>query len=383
MGIENLVNKLNKDAGKNVISGATEILDLPRIPFGSLSLDLESGGGVPVGRITSFVGEESTGKSVLALKVVAEFQKKYPDQDILWIDAEGAFDWTWAKALGVDVDDPKLYVMRPEWMEQAYDAALLATEENVGLIIIDSLAAMSPKDEMEESIEKFTVGLAARLHRKMFRKFQSAVNDAGNDVPSTLIYINHLNEKVGGQSRPGMPPALMEPGGRALRFFPSLKVMLKTGDVFPKPKPGHDEDTAPKAKELKFHITKNKTAPPLRRGHVWFYFDTLDSIRPKGSFDRIEEIIRYALKYGVVTRVNKSVYAMPDPDTGEAMTFRGSGAVATKIREDLRVQAWVEKELAQRVREGLLESDTPLSKDDEDGEDEGVLVTKSGDPEKA
>lgn len=366
MGIDKLVKNLNKEAGKSVIVQGNELPQLPRFSFGSLSLDLESGGGCPTGVVVSLVGEESAGKSVVAQKMVASYQKTFPDQDILWIDAEGAWDPTWAASLGVEVLNPKLFVMRPEYMEQAYNTALLATEENVGLIVIDSLAAMSPKDEAEEDIEKSFVGVAARLNRKLLRKFQSAINDANFEVPSTLVYINHLNERVGGASKPGMPPALVEPGGRALRFFPSVKILLKAGDTYPKQKPGHDEETTPKAREMKFHITKNKTAPPLRKGHFWFYFDTLDTNRQKGCYDKLEEIIRYSLKYNVVTRLNRQTYALPDPSTGELISFRGSGAVAAYIRDNRDAAEWVEAELSRRVTEGLVQSDVPLSVDEED-----------------
>lgn len=352
MAISKLVKELNKAAGKNVIAHGAELMHLPRFSTGSLILDAESGGGIPEGKITSLVGEESSGKSVVALKATAEYQKKYPNKDILWIDAEGSYTPDWARALGVDVDAENFYVMRPEYMEQAYDAAMLATDENCGLVVIDSLASMSPKAEAEEEIEKQFVGVAARLHRKLFRKFQSAVNDPNFDIPTTLLYINHLNEKVGASSPvPGMPPPLIEPGGRALRFFPSLKIQIKAGDKYPKSRNEGDE---PKAQAMKFHITKNKTAPPFRRGHFWFFFDTLDEYRVKGSYDRIEEIVRYGKKYNVIQTRGKAYFDVVDPNTGEVESFHGSNALAEYLRTNEKTRAWVEQEVLQRVQEGLI-----------------------------
>lgn len=379
MGIENLVKKFNKDEGKSVITKGNEIQELTRIPTGSLSLDVETGGGLPVGKVISLTGEESTGKSVLALKAAGEYQRKWPEQDVLWIDAEGAWDPVWAKALGVDRPED-IYVMRPEYMEQAYNMALLAVDENAGLIIIDSLAALSPKDEAEEDIEKMFIGVAARLNRKLFRKFQNAVNDANFKVPSTLIYINHLNEKVGAQTKPGMPPPLVEPGGRALRFFPSIKIEIRSGETFPKPK-SNDESVEPKAKAIKFYVAKNKTAPPYRRGHFWFFFDTLDNFRQKGTYDNLEEIIRYAIKYNIIKQ-RASAYDLIHPETGELETFKGSNAVAQHIRDKKEVQDWVVQAVTERAAKALVtEPPTPEKKEDELAQQEPEEERKETVPE--
>lgn len=340
--------KVNRKVGKNIIAKGDEILELPRIPTGSLSLDVETGGGIPRGRITSLVGEWSSGKTTVALRIVSEYQRRWPDEDIYWIDAEGVWDPTWAKTFGIDV--PSIYVVRPENAQQAYNIALEAVEEKAGLMVIDSVAALSPKEELENDMDKVTVALMARLNSKFMRKLQTGLSD--DQINTTLIYLNQLRKNVDGYGSPWV-----EPGGEALNFYPSLKIILKKGEYFDGKKEyksitANDEGVEVKAQVIKFYTEKNKTAPPKRRGHFWFYFDTLDKIRHKGTYDRLEEVIRYTKKYDIV-RQRGSIFDLVNPKTGELRSFKGSNELAKYIRDNANTQQWVEEAVMERVRKEM------------------------------
>lgn len=344
MGLENLVKQVNKKLGKNIMVKGNEAVEIPRFSWGSLSLDAETGGGIPVGKIIGVIGEFSDGKTAIVLKAVAEFQKKYPNKMVVWIDAEGSWDRNWANTLGVQVDN--VILVRPEYAQQAFDIALLALEDvETGLIVFDSMAAMTPKEEAEDDMEKLQVALQARLNKKFMRKAQTTMLDTTTEVPPTIIYINQLTTNIGGYGNP-----LIEAGGQALKYYPSLKIRLKRGDLYPSSKSIKDEGVEPKAQEIKFFVEKNKTAPPHRRGHLWFYFDTLDEHRPKGCYDNLEEIIRYALKYDIVKQ-RSSAFDLPDPQTGELITFKGSAKLATYIRDNTNVKEWITEQVMRLVQQ--------------------------------
>lgn len=361
---ERFRREINNKAKKNIIAKGNEILAIQRIPFGSLSLEAETGGGVPVGRITSLTGEYSSGKTAVALKVLANFQTMYPDKDCYWIDAEGAWDPLWAASLGVDPD--KVFVARPEYGEQAYTIALGAIDDNAGIVFIDSVAALSSRAEMEKGMDDVLVAPMARVNARFMRKMGSAFEKHG-DMPPTLVLLNQLRQNVSGYG-----PPMIEPGGEALNYYPSLKILLKKGDFFDgrksfKSNSTIDEGDEPKAQQIKFFTEKNKTAPPKRRGYVWFYFDNLDRARPRGSFDRLEEVIRYTEKYGVVVRRGK-FYDLINHKTGEVRTFEGSARVASYIRDNDDVKTWVEQSVMDRVLHNMthaeeIEDPTPIQKE--------------------
>lgn len=369
--------KVNKKVGKNIIAKGDEILELPRIPTGSLSLDVETGGGIPRGRITSLVGEWSSGKTAVALRIVSEYQRRWPDEDIYWFDAEGVWDPGWAKTFGIDVT--KIFLVRPEHAQQAYNIALECVEEKAGLLVIDSVAALSPKEELENDMDKVTVALMARLNSKFMRKLQTGLSD--ETIHTTLIYLNQLRKNVDGYGSPWV-----EPGGEALNFYPSLKIILKKGELFDGKKvyksvTANDEGVEVKAQVIKFYTEKNKTAPPKRRGHFWFYFDTLDSIRYKGTYDRLEEVIRYTQKYDLVRR-RGSIYDLVNPDTGELRSFKGSSELAEYIRNNSDVQAWVEKAVMEQVRKDMVgELPQEVATEDSEGEKPVVRLRTVGDDE--
>lgn len=197
--IEKLKREINKKHGAGTITTASKALAVAvrRIPTGSFALDCETGGGYPMGRITIIAGQFSAGKSFLAYKAVAEAQKMFPNKNPWWIDQEGSFEATWAENFGIDLE--RLEIVRPATSEQALDITTVLLQQDISLVVIDSLAAMSPTAEVEGSMEDFTMGLAARQNNKFFRKAQAILNigslEEETDKPA-LIIINQLRDTM-------------------------------------------------------------------------------------------------------------------------------------------------------------------------------------------
>lgn len=348
MKLEHFVSNVNRSLKKNIVARGSEVLEVPRFDSGSVSLNVELGGGVPEGRIITLAGLDSDGKSSTMLMMAAGFQRKYPNKGLLWIDAEGVWDDTWSAAIGIDVD--RVWVVRPEYAEQGYQIALEALDkvDDIGFVGIDSVAAMVPKAEAEGDMEDMQVALQARLNKRFLRKAQRLLLDTDKEVVPTIVVINQMTTNIGGYGNPEI-----EGGGKGLRYYPSVKIMLKKGDLFDGRKSYkyigvNDEGVEIVAQEIKFYIEKNKTAPPKRRGHFWFFVDNLDTIRTKGSVDKLEEIIRYAKKFDITTQ-RGSYYDLLNPTTGEVMTFQGSGKLADYIRHNDAIQTWIVDEVLKRV----------------------------------
>lgn len=198
--LQQLKNAINKKYGEGTITRASEAVSmkLVRIPTGSLTLDCEIGGGYPRGRLTVIAGPESSGKSFLAYKAIAEAQRMYPDQECWWIDQEGCFENEWASNFGIDLD--RLNVVRPATAEQALDiTTVLLDRDDIPMVVYDSIAASAPSAEVEGSIEDFTMGLMARQNNKFFRKAQSAFNRGSlteQNLKPALLMINQLRDTM-------------------------------------------------------------------------------------------------------------------------------------------------------------------------------------------
>jgi recombination protein RecA len=243
------LDKLEKTFGKGSImklgSGAVEQVDT--IPTGSLSLDIALGiGGYPKGRIIEIFGPESSGKTTLAIHAIAEVQKKGGIAAI--IDAEHAFDQFYAAKLGVDIEN--LLISQPDNGEQALEIAdNLIRSGAIDLIIIDSVAALTPKAEIEGEMGDSQMGLQARLMSKALRKLTSSINKAN----CCCIFINQLREKIGVMF--GNPETTT--GGNALKFYASIRLDIRrTGQI----KEGENIN----GNRARVKVVKNKVAPPFR-----------------------------------------------------------------------------------------------------------------------
>jgi recombination protein RecA len=249
---------------------------IPAISTGTISLDLAlGGGGMPRGRVIEVFGPESSGKTTLALNVIAQAQK----QGIAaFIDAEHALDPMWAKKLGVDVD--ALLVSQPDTGEQALEICEMLVRSNaVDIVVIDSVAALIPRAELEGEMGATHIGLQARLMSQAMRKLTGAISKSD----CMVIFINQIREKIGVMF--GSPETT--PGGRALKFYSSIRVdirrigSIKDGDI-------------PTGNRVRVRVVKNKTAPPFRTAEFDIMFDEGISITG--------DLIDLAVEDGIVAK---------------------------------------------------------------------------------
>ncbi|MDD4689618.1 MAG: recombinase RecA [Eubacteriales bacterium] len=241
--------QIEKSYGKGSIMklGDHSALQVDSVSTGSLSLDLALGiGGLPKGRITEIYGPESSGKTTVALHVVAEVQKQ--GGIAAFIDAEHALDPKYAKQLGVNTDE--LYISQPDSGEQALEIAeALVRSGAIGVIVIDSVAALVPKAELDGEMGDSHVGLHARLMSQALRKLSGIINKTN----TVAIFINQLREKIGVVY--GNPEVTT--GGRALKFYASIRVEIRRSEIL-------KNGTEMIGNRTKAKIVKNKVAPPFK-----------------------------------------------------------------------------------------------------------------------
>ena len=247
--LESVLTSIERRFGKGSIMPLknAEKVKVEAISTGSLSLDIATGvGGIPRGKIIEIFGPESSGKTTLALHVIAEAQKN--GGIAVFIDAEHALDPKYAQKIGVDVDN--LYISQPDYGEQALEIAeSLLRSGAVDVIVVDSVAALVPKDELEGEIGEAHVGKQARLMAQALRKLKSLAHNAN----ASVIFINQLREKIGVMF--GNPETT--PGGRALKFFADMRLdVRRIGDA----KEGENKIGS----RVRVKVVKNKLAPPFR-----------------------------------------------------------------------------------------------------------------------
>ncbi len=247
--VDNAISQIQRQFGKGSIMrlGAAEAENIPVISTGSLSLDIALGvGGFPKGRVTEIYGPESSGKTTLALHVVAESQQN--GGTAAFIDAEHALDTAYAKRLGVDVDN--LLVSQPDFGEQALEIAeILIRSGGVDVIVIDSVAALVPKAEIDGNVGDSHMGLQARLMSQAMRKFTGVLNRSN----TVLIFINQIRMKIGVMF--GNPETTT--GGNALKFYSSLRLDIRRIGAL---KDGQEIV----GNRTKVKVVKNKVAPPFQ-----------------------------------------------------------------------------------------------------------------------
>jgi len=278
--LKNTVAQIEKQFGEGAIMalGSEQFAKIEGIPTGSLSLDLALGGqGIPRGRIVEIFGPESSGKSTLALHVVAQAQRS--GGIAAYIDAEHALDPSWAKKLGVELET--LLVSQPSSGEEAMHITEMLIKSNaVDVIVVDSVAALVPQKELEGEIGDSHVGLQARLMSQSLRKLTGAIAKSKTSV----IFINQIREKIGVMF--GSPETT--PGGRALKFYSSCRIdMRRIGQI----KDGEEVV----GQRVKCKIVKNKVAPPFRSAE--FDMMSTDGISYEG------DVLDLAIHHKLVTKV--------------------------------------------------------------------------------
>lgn len=319
--IEMAVAQIEKQFGRGSIMklGGDKKIDVEVIPTGALSLDMALGiGGVPKGRIIEIYGPESSGKTTLALHIMAEAQKR--GEAVALIDAEHAFDPTYAKNIGLELDD--LYISQPDFGEQALEILeTLVRSAAFGVIVIDSVAALTPRAEIEGEMGDSHMGLQARLMSQALRKITAVTSKTG----TTVIFINQLRMKIGIMF--GNPETTT--GGNALKFYASVRLdirqkdkILKDGKII-----GHT---------TKVKVAKNKMAPPFKEA-------TFDMIYPMG-IDKESSIIDAALTVGIIEK--KGAWY----NYGDLQLGQGKEAASEMLREDKKLREKIVKEVKATIK---------------------------------
>lgn len=295
--------------------GGDSIIQMERFPSGCTALDDALGGGWPKGRFVELFGAESGGKTTLVLQAIAEHQKKYPDQDVAFIDSEYAFDETYAKALGVDMR--YLIVHQPDSGEQALNILSQLVQNGVMLIAVDSVAALTTKAELEGDIGDVHVGQQARLMSQALRRLVQETGSRG----STVFWTNQMRDKIGVM----YGDKTTTPAGHALKHYASIRVKVdRIGTV--------REDIGGGKKlavcnKTKADVKKNKTAPPFRVAEFYITYGH--------GVDKAAAILDSALSYKAVIR--KGAWFSCDGDniaSGRLETLeviRTNDAIAAKI----------------------------------------------------
>ena len=319
--LELALKQVEKQFGKGSLVKLSEkdIEPIEAIPTGSLGLDIALGiGGVPKGRITEIYGPESSGKTTLALSIIAQAQKQ--GGVAAFIDAEHAFDPIYAKHIGVDIDN--LLVSQPDYGEQALEIVeTLARSGAVDIIVVDSVAALTPKAEIEGNMGDTQVGTQARLMSQALRKLTAAIHK----MNTTVIFINQIRMKIGTMGY-GSPETTT--GGNALKFYSSVRLDVRRIATLKQ----SDKEVG---NRTKVKVVKNKVAPPFRIAEFDIMFG-------KG-ISREGELIDYGVKFDIVDKAGAWF--------SYGATRLGQGK--EKAKEFLKENPEIAKEIEQKIKESL------------------------------
>ena len=324
-------------AGAVMRLGQRQKIEVDVIPTGSMTLDLALGvGGVPRGRIVELYGPESSGKTTVALHIVAAAQKT--GGVAAFIDVEHALDPKYAKALGVNIDD--LIVSQPDSGEQALEIAeQLVRSGAIDVLVVDSVAAMTTKAEIDGEMGDNHVGQLARLMSQAMRKLTSVVSKTG----CVAIFINQIREKIGVMY--GNPETT--PGGRALKFYATIRMDVRKGEVI-------KEGGVPIGNKMKVKVVKNKVAPPFRECEF-------ENIYGQG-INRDGEIIDLAVDLEIVKKAG-SWFSYNGEKLGQ-----GRDSVKKKMMEDENFR----KEIEEKILAQIDKIDLTSGSDDEGDEDDAA-----------
>ena len=314
--------KIEKDFGKGSIMkmGDEQIENVEVIPTGSIGLNAALGvGGYPKGRIIEIYGPESSGKTTLAIHAIAEAQKQ--GGIAAFIDAEHAFDRFYAEKLGVDIDN--LYISQPDNGEQALEIAdQLIRSSAVDILVVDSVAALTPKKEIEGDMGESAVGLHARLMSQALRKLTGTISK----TKTTCIFINQLREKIGVMF--GNPETTT--GGNALKFYASVRLDIRKVTSI---KDGEQVI----GNQVRVKVVKNKVAPPFRKAEFEIMFGE--------GISKIGEIVSLGVEYNIIKN-SGSWFSYGDAKLGQ-----GAEAVKAMLKDNPELAEELEAKIMQVIND--------------------------------
>ena len=353
---------LEKDFGTGTIMrlGDNGVQDIETISTGSIGLDAALGvGGVPRGRITEIFGAESSGKTTLAIHVIAEAQKQGGVCAI--IDAEHAFDRFYAEKLGVDVNN--LWISQPDNGEQALEIAeQLINSGAIDVLVIDSVAALTPKAEIEGEMGDKNVGLQARLMSQAMRKLTGAISR----TRTCCIFINQTREKIGSM----YGPAQTTTGGNALKFYSTVRIEISPSSMV------KDSEDKPLGRGARVKVVKNKVAPPFKKAEFDIMFGE--------GISKAGEIIDYGVELGIIKK-SGAWFSYGDSKIGQ-----GREGVRQIINDNPELMAELEEKVREAINEsnagdkkpgifGGFKSQKPSEGDDVEEDDFEAMAADSGD----
>ena len=316
-----VMDKIEKDFGKGAIMkmSSKKVDEVPVIPSGSITIDQALGiGGYPKGRVIEIFGPESSGKTTLAIHAIAEAQKA--GGIAAFIDAEHAFDSFYAQKLGVDVDN--LLISQPDNGEQALEIAdSLIRSSAIDIIVIDSVAALTPKAEIEGEMGDAKMGLQARLMSQALRKLTSSISK----TKTVCIFINQLRDKIGVVY--GNPETTT--GGNALKFYASVRIDIRRVSVI---KDGEEQ----LGTRTRVKVVKNKVAPPFKKAEFDIMFGE--------GISKIGEIIDLGVDYGIIKK-SGSWFSYGDRKIGQGRD---------SVKELLKNDEALRNEVEAKVREAMI-----------------------------
>lgn len=314
--IELAISQIEKQFGQGSIMklGSKERINIEAIPTGALSLDVALGiGGIPRGRIVEIYGPESSGKTTLALHILSQAQKM--GENVAFIDAEHAFDPTYAKGIGLNIDE--LFISQPDFGEQALEILeTLVRSSGFGVIVVDSVAALTPRAEIEGEMGDSHMGLQARLMSQALRK----VTAIASKTNTTVIFLNQLRMKIGVMF--GNPETTT--GGNALKFYASVRM-----DIRQKEKIMKGDEVIGHIRTVK--IVKNKVAPPFREA-------SFSIVYPLG-IDKESSLLDAAISKGIVTKSGAWI------KYGETQLAQGRESTIELLKKDSALANKIEKEV--------------------------------------
>jgi recombination protein RecA len=318
--LELALSQIEKQFGKGSIMTLNQnvVVQIEAIPTGSLALDAAIGvGGVPKGRVIEIYGPESSGKTTLTLSIINQIQKQ--GGVAAFIDAEHAFDSNYAKTLGVKLDD--LLVSQPDTGEQALEIAETLVRSNaVDLVVIDSVAALTPRAEIEGEMGDSHMGLQARLMSQALRKLTATISKS----KTCVIFINQIRMKIGVMF--GSPETTT--GGRALKFYASLRIDLRRVESIKK-----GEEVV--GNVVKAKIVKNKVAAPFREALFEIYFDE--------GISRMSDILDLGIKEGLIVK-SGSWFSYENEKIGQ-----GREGARLFLKENPKILTQIEKKIREKL----------------------------------